>query len=65
MDISDDRWTCPKCDRTFIIRDSSRKTESRLALFQAAHAVEHLDGPRKGQGRHGAVIRTEPLGRRR
>jgi len=43
MGISDDRWTCPECDRTFIVEDSYARARGRLAAVRAVHAVEHVD----------------------
>jgi|1186.fasta_scaffold419172_1 hypothetical protein len=44
MVITDDRWTCPDCDRTFAVEDSFERARNRLAAVRATHAVEHRDG---------------------
>jgi hypothetical protein len=49
MVISDDRWTCPDCGRTFSVEDAFGRAGRRLAALRAMHAAEHLGsagGPR-------------------
>ena len=41
MVITDDRWTCPDCDRTFAVEESFGQARTRLAAVRATHAVEH------------------------
>jgi hypothetical protein len=44
MVITDDRWTCPDCDRTFAVEDSFERARNRLAAVRATHAAEHRGG---------------------
>jgi transposase-like protein len=46
MEISDDRWTCPYCERTFTVEGSFGSARARLAAVQATHAREHAGIPR-------------------
>jgi len=41
MVISDDRWTCPECERTFVVRDPFEQGRGQLAAVRATHAAEH------------------------
>ena len=40
MGIANDRWTCPDCDRTFVL-DSPDLDRSRLSALQGEHAAVH------------------------
>jgi len=41
MVTSDDRWTCPVCDRTFVLDASRPDASAGLAALQGSHAEEH------------------------
>jgi hypothetical protein len=58
MHISDDRWTCPECEKTFVSDSSGSK--GRLAAVQAAHALKHADVPTEGHVWHKGVIGSGP-----
>jgi hypothetical protein len=42
MVTSNDRWTCPDCDRTYLLGAAQGPAADRLAALQKAHAAEHL-----------------------
>jgi len=40
MGISEDRWTCPRCNRTIVLRSRGAGRDG-LRAAQEKHAVEH------------------------
>jgi transposase-like protein len=43
MTISDDRWTCPECGRTFTVEGRER---TRLEAVRSRHSVQHRQDDR-------------------
>jgi len=41
MLTSDDRWTCPVCDRTFVLGDGQPDDALGLGALQSRHAQDH------------------------
>ena len=65
MGISEDRWTCPDCDRTIVVR-LRVAARAGLRAAQERHATEHANGnrpsgagPRAGaRSLHGGAVRA-------
>jgi hypothetical protein len=44
MGITDDRWTCPRCNKTFVFDGSGRDYTRVVVTLQQRHAEEHAAG---------------------
>jgi len=64
MVITDDRWTCPDCNRTFAVEASFRRTGNQLAAVRAMHAVEHRAGGSTPRRKRGATTTGSSITRR-
>jgi len=51
MGISEDRWTCPECNWTYVVRESRTDARAKLSAVRESHAKEHVNG-------HGAPRRV-------
>ncbi len=51
MGISEDRWTCPDCNWTYVLSESRADARARLSAVREGHAQEHATG-------HGAPRRV-------
>ena len=60
MDISNDRWTCPLCDRTLVFR-TSLETPRSLAAVQERHALSEHSGSRASARHGGRALGTHPF----
>jgi hypothetical protein len=45
MGISQDRWTCPTCDRTHNVGGDPEEIRAALIAVQQDHAEEHTRAP--------------------
>lgn len=43
MRVSDDRWSCPDCGRTFVVQDPLEPARPQLEMLRTTHAAEHVD----------------------
>ena len=59
MDISNDRWTCPLCDRTLVFR-TSLETPRSLAAVQERHALSEHSGSGASSRHAGRALGTRP-----
>ena len=57
MVTSEDRWTCPTCDRTLLLEGYQPGGSLGLATLQTSHAKEHSP-----EGRVDQKLNSEPDG---